>query len=120
MEPTIRIQSRLGKRRPRKREDAEVGRVRDADATAEPTFPDTMARRLALAHYIDRLIDARELHNYAQAAAVLGVTRARISQLMDLALMPPQAQENVLLGVDRRSERETRIHARRQARPSTK
>jgi len=40
-----------------------------------PRFPDTLARRFALAHYIERLIDAGKLRNYAQAAAVLGVTR---------------------------------------------
>ena len=108
MEPTIRIQSRLGKRRPRKRAGAEAGREGNADASPEPTVPDTLARRLALAHYIERLIQDGRLRNYAQAAAVLGVTRARMSQLMDLALLGAEVQERVLLGLSRFCERDLR------------
>lgn len=108
MEPTIRIRSRLGKRRPRKGVDAGGGLVQDADSTPTPPVPDTLARRLALAHYIERLIDAGELRNYAQAAAVLGITRARMSQLMDLALLPPDVQQELLLCSERCSERDLR------------
>lgn len=108
MEPTIRIQSRLGKRKLRKRPDAEVEPDCDAVAKPRPMFPGTLARRLALAHYIDRLIDVGQLRNYAQAAAVLGITRARMSQLMDLVLLPPDVQEGVLLGVLRCCERDAR------------
>lgn len=108
MEPRIRIQSRLGKRRPRKPADAEASRDNDADTAPAPPFPDTLARRLALAHYIERLIDAGELRNYAQAAAVLGITRARMSQLMDLALLPADVQQELLLCSERCSERDLR------------
>jgi predicted XRE-type DNA-binding protein len=107
MEPTIRIQSRLGKRRQRKRADAASGSIHDDGTPALPST-DTMARRLALAHYIERLIDAGTLRNYAQAAAVLGITRARMTQLMDLVLLSPDVQESVLLGVARSSERGVR------------
>ena len=108
MEPTIRIQSRLGKRCRTKRAMAQQGLAADAPGAPVPPFPDTLARRLALAHYIERLIDSGKLRNYAQAAAVLGVTRARLSQLMDLALLPAEVQETVLLGTKRRSERDLR------------
>ena len=108
MEPTIRIQSRLGKRQPGKRAGAVAGREGIADATPEPMFPDTLARRLALAHYIERLIEDGKLRNYAQAAAMLGVTRARMSQLMDLALLSAEVQERVLLGLSRFCERDVR------------
>lgn len=96
MEPTIRIQSQLGKRRQRQRADAGGGSVLAVDAA--PTLPatDTLARRLALAHYIERLIDAGKLRNYAHAAAVLGITRARVSQLTDFALLSAHIQEQVL------------------------
>ena len=59
---------------------------------------DRLARRLALAHLVERLIDACKLDDYAHAARVLGVSRARLSQLMDLLLLPPDVQERVLLG----------------------
>lgn len=107
MEPTIRIQSRLGKRRQRKRPNAGSGSVHDDGTPALPST-DTLARRLALAHYIERLIEAGKLRNYAQAAAVLGITRARASQLMDLALIPADRQERILVGNERTSERDLR------------
>ncbi|MBK8977075.1 MAG: hypothetical protein U1E73_09275 [Planctomycetota bacterium] len=112
MEPTIRIQSRLGKQRPRKRPDAGADRATQADAAPVLVFTYTLARRLALAHYIERLIDAGELRNYAHAAAVLGITRARTSQLMDLALLPVDVQQEILLGTERCSERVLRNSGR--------
>lgn len=96
MEPTIRIQSRLGKRRQRKRADSGVGSVRAVDGTPALQNTASLARRLALAHYVERLIDNGKLRNYAQAAAVLGITRARVSQLADLALLSAHIQEQVL------------------------
>jgi predicted XRE-type DNA-binding protein len=39
-------------------------------------------RELALAHWIERAIEDGRLSNYAHAAAVLGVTRARVSQIV--------------------------------------
>lgn len=113
MEPTIRIQSRLGKRRQRRRADAGGGSVLAVDGA--PTLPatDTLARRLALAHHIERLIDGGKLRNYAQAAAVLGITRARMSQLMDLALLPADRQERILVGNERTSERDLRTGSSR-------
>lgn len=111
MEPTVRIQSRLGKRRPRRHPGAEA--CRDGDATEEKTFSDTLARRLALAHYIERLIEAGKLRNYAHAAAALGITRARISQLMDLGLLPTDVQEQILVGTERVCERDLRTRSTR-------
>lgn len=105
MEPMIRIRSRLGKRPPPKRPDGGADRVPQAAAALVPVSTVTLARRLALAHYIERLIDAGELRNYAHAAAVLGITRARVSQLMDLALLPVDVQQEILLGTERCSER---------------
>ena len=99
MEPTIRIQSRLGKRRQRKRADSGVGSVRAVravDGTPGLQSTASLARRLALAHCVERLIDDGKLRNYAQAAAVLGITRARVSQLADLALLSAHIQEQVL------------------------
>ncbi len=57
-----------------------------------------MARRVALAHHVEALIDRGELRGYAEAADRLGVTRARMSQICDLALLAPDIQAAVLLG----------------------
>ena len=63
---------------------------------------------LALAHHIERLIEAGELSGYAEAAQCLGLTRARLTQVMGLILLPPETQEQVLLGRLIRSERQLR------------
>jgi hypothetical protein len=64
----------------------------------KPTGPTAMARRIALAHYIEALIEAGKLRDLAQAAERLGITTARITQVCDLALLDPAIQAAVLLG----------------------
>ena len=51
---------------------------------------------LALAHHIERKIGDGELRDYAHAAEVLGVTRARVSQIGALTLLAPEIQEAIL------------------------
>ena len=55
-----------------------------------------MARLLALAHKIDGLIRAGEIRDLADAARLAGVTRARMTQIMNLLLLAPEIQEQVL------------------------
>ena len=52
---------------------------------------------LALAHHIERLIDAGELSGYAEATRILGLTRARLTQVMKLLLLSPKIQEPILV-----------------------
>ena len=54
----------------------------------------TIARRIALAHHVEKLIERGELRDHAEAAERLGLTRARVTQICDLALLAP----DVLLG----------------------
>ena len=75
--------------------------------------PAKIARLLALAHHIEAAIEEREYKDRADAARQLGVTRARISQIMDLALLAPDIQEWLLFteavdGVEPVREREMR------------
>ena len=51
---------------------------------------------LALAHKIDGMIRAGELKDLAAAARALGVTRARMTQVMNLLLLAPKIQEAIL------------------------
>ncbi len=63
---------------------------------------------LALAHHVERLIEAGELTGYSEAAQILGVTRARLTQVMNLLLLAPKVQERVLgdeVGVTEKSLR---------------
>ncbi len=66
---------------------------------------------LALAHHVERLIDAGKLSGYAEAAQALGLTRARITQVMKLLLLAPDIQESILRGDLDGSERRTRAVA---------
>src|SRR5262245_50795999 len=60
--------------------------------------PTPIARRIALAHHIEALIERGELRDLADAARRLGVTPARATQVADLALLCPDIQAAVLLG----------------------
>ena len=51
---------------------------------------------LALAHYIERQIDEGAISDYAAAARALGLTRARITQVMNLLLLAPEIQGRIL------------------------
>ena len=55
-----------------------------------------VARLLALAHSIDAMIRSGELKDLAHAAKVCGVTRPRMTQVMNLLLLSPQLQEELL------------------------
>jgi hypothetical protein len=55
-----------------------------------------VARLLALAHRLERLVRTGVVKDYAEAARLGHVTRARISQVMSLLYLAPDIQEQVL------------------------
>lgn len=63
---------------------------------------------LALAHLVERKVETGELSDYAEAARTLGISRARMTQVMNLLVLSPEVQEAVLLGKGCRSERGVR------------
>ena len=77
-----------------------------------------VARMLAVAHEIVRLIADGTFVDQADVARVIGFTRARVSQLVDLTLLAPAIQEELLFaqgggGHDRVTERSLRALLRR-------
>lgn len=79
------------------------GPRRATEAPAEPLAPadrppSRAARMLALAHQVERLIDAGVVADYADAARQLGLTRARLTQVMNLPLLDPEVQGRVISG----------------------
>lgn len=58
--------------------------------------PARVAVQLALAHQIRKAIDSGEVADQATAARQLGLTRARLTQLLGLTLLAPDIQERVL------------------------
>jgi hypothetical protein len=79
--------------------------------------PARVAIVLALAHKIQEAIDRGHVRDRAEIARRLGFTRARITHILDLTLLAPDLQEQVLLfeavdGVEPLSERALRAVAR--------
>jgi hypothetical protein len=73
--------------------------LKEGAAPAKPrpaAVPARIARRLALAHRLDALVRSGEAKDYATLAAVGQVTRARVSQILDLLLLAPDIQERLL------------------------
>ena len=58
--------------------------------------PSRLARMLAFAHGVEAAICCEECENRADAARKLGLTRARLTQLLDLTLLAPDLQERIL------------------------
>ncbi|MCK6448926.1 MAG: hypothetical protein L6Q99_21230 [Planctomycetes bacterium] len=58
--------------------------------------PSRAARRLALAYWIERNIEAGNLADYATAARLLGLSRARMTQVVNMLMLPVETQENLL------------------------
>lgn len=78
--------------------------------------PARVAVMLALANKIQQAIDRRQVRDRAEIARRLGFTRARITHLLDLTLLAPDVQEQVLFaeaidGVQPMSERALRAVA---------
>lgn len=105
--PTIRFQVRF-----RGRESALVApRARRAGeaATGSPT---SAARVLALAYAVERAIRAGTLRDYREAARRLGISHARMSQVVALLLLAPGIQADVLADRAPWSEVRLRVAAR--------
>ena len=87
--------------------------VKEAGAHAnQPAGPSRAAQMLALAHHIERQIDDGAFPDYAAAARALGVSRARITQVMNLLLLAPEIQAGILTGELRFGERGLRAVVR--------
>ncbi len=78
-------------------------RVELSDTPPSPPGPRTpirrpakVARMLALAHHLQRTIDNGLVADRAAVARKLGLTRARVTQLLDLLLLAPRIQAAVL------------------------
>jgi hypothetical protein len=68
----------------------------EREAGLRTPHPARVGRLLALAHDIEARIEAGEFHDYADVARAHGLTRARLTQVMNLLLLAPSIQEEVL------------------------
>lgn len=73
--------------------------VERLERPAAPTSPATpIARLLALAHHIERLVEAGELKDYAEAARRLGMAKSHMTHVTNLLSLAPDIQEAILGG----------------------
>lgn len=68
----------------------------EAATPSMPPGPPRVVRVLALAISIQQAIDRGEIRDLAAAARKFGLSRARLTQISDLALLSPRIQEAVL------------------------
>jgi len=84
------------------------------DQQTSPGRVPRVSRLLALAMRFQDMIDRGEVRDFADLARLGYVTRARITQIMDLTLLAPDIQEEILFlpptvaGADRVKERDLR------------
>lgn len=74
----------------------QFGRPARPTPSPEPERVPRVARLLALAHHIDEKIRAGEIADLADAARRAGLTRARVTQVIDLLLLAPAIQEAIV------------------------
>ena len=86
--PTVKYQMRFGKNQAK----AETSKANRSPA------PSRAARMLALAYLVERLIENGAIRDYAEAARGIGISRARMSQLVNLLNLSVKNQEAILLG----------------------
>jgi hypothetical protein len=100
-------------------------RMREAPPPPDPGTPEVRAPEpaprparvaimLALAHKLQRMLDERQVGSMADIADMLGVTRARVTQILDLTHLAPDVQEEILSGTPARGRS---LRSERDARP---
>ncbi|MDM8004641.1 MAG: hypothetical protein QUV05_00600, partial [Phycisphaerae bacterium] len=70
--------------------------LRDEDRCIEPGNIPRVSKLMALAIRYDRLVSRGEVRDYADLARLGYVTRARITQIMNLLNLAPDIQEAIL------------------------
>ncbi len=106
----IQVEVTLPVRR-RRRESRKGGQLVSAsNPRSRPRIP-RIARLMALAIKFQGMIDRRDVQDYAEIARLGYVTRARLTQIMNLILLAPDIQEEVL-GMEGPSIKKTEISER--------
>jgi hypothetical protein len=96
---TIQLPARRGRRRGRcVGADIAPGAPDAASAPTRERVP-RVARVLALAHHWQGLIRSGAVRDQADLARLVGVSRARVTQIMSLLWLAPHIQEAVLTGM---------------------
>ncbi len=75
--------------------------LRNGSCLKNPPLPNEdlprLTRLLALAHRWNRLMDEGVVSSYAEIASLMGLSRARVTQIMDLLYLAPDIQDEILM-----------------------
>ena len=85
LDPLLLRPQRISKKKPARQEDA-IAKI---------------TKLLVLAHQIERAVEEGRAGSYADVARSLGLTRARLTQIMALLLLAPSIQQTILTQPDR-------------------
>jgi hypothetical protein len=73
-----------------------------------PATVPRITRMLVLGYHFERLVREGKVRNYAEIARMTGLSRARVTQLANLSLLPVKTQTEILEGRDSPLERRIR------------
>jgi hypothetical protein len=85
--------------RPRRQESAKDGPPDQVPAAGGPSRIPRITRLMALAIKFEAMVENGEVRDYADLAQLGYVTRARMTQIMNLLLLAPEIQEGILDGL---------------------
>jgi len=96
--------------RPRRRESGKGGQPDAVSDVERRSRIPRITRLMALAIKFEAMVERGEVRDYADLARLGYVTRARLTQIMNLLLLAPDIQEGLLFGIPStgRSERTLR------------
>jgi hypothetical protein len=93
----VEVAISLRPRRPKTSPDAQIAPA--ADLPGPPRIP-RITRLMALAIKFQEMVDRGDVRDYADLARLGYVTRARLTQIMNLALLAPGLQEELLFATE--------------------
>jgi hypothetical protein len=91
--------------RPRRHESRNGGQSESVSGAGSRSRVPRITRLMALAIKFQGMVDRREVRDYADLARLGYVTRARLTQIMNLLLLAPDIQEGLLLSNSNAEER---------------
>ncbi len=87
-----RVREASGQPDPTPATDSAAARPKAAFAKGVPKI----TRLLVLGHHFERLVREGAVKDYAEIARLTGLTRARVTQIVNLTLLAPEVQEDIL------------------------
>ena len=73
-----------------------TGSATGASKVASASRVPKITRLLVLGHHFERLVRGGVVKDYAEIARLTGLTRARVTQIVNLTLLAPEIQEYIL------------------------